>query len=208
MKRSDQQAHTLQELGGGPPLYLVRHGETEWNAAGRYQGAKDSPLTERGRQQARQTGRRLAHCFNGDLPLVAHVSPLGRTLETAALIAESLPLEIRIEPRLAEISAGAWDGLSMYEIDMEYPGALSAGGQHDWYFLGPGGETFESALGRVSAWLSEAAAPSLIVTHGLASRLVRGAYCGLTRQEMLQLPVPQDGFYMMANGRANFVPAD
>ena len=204
----DQQKHIMPDSGGGAPLYLVRHGETEWNAAGRYQGAKDSPLTERGREQARQTGRRLASTFNGDSRLVAHVSPLGRTLQTAALIAESLPLEIRIEPRLAEISAGAWDGLSMYEIDMEYPGALSGSSPHDWYFLGPGGETFESALARVSAWLSEAAAPSLIVTHGLASRLVRGAYCGLAKQEMLELPVPQDGFYVLAGGRANFVPAD
>jgi broad specificity phosphatase PhoE len=194
--------------GGAFAFYLVRHGETEWNAAGRYQGAKDSRLTERGCEQARQTGRTLASLIKGASPLLAYVSPLGRAAQTAALIAESLPLDVHIEPRLAEISAGAWDGLSMYEIDMEYPGALSGSSPHDWYFLGPGGETFESALGRVSAWLSEAAAPSLIVTHGLASRLVRGAYCGLTRQEMLQLPVPQDGFYMMASGRANFVPAD
>jgi probable phosphoglycerate mutase len=193
---------------GAPAFYLARHGETEWNAAGRYQGAKDSPLTARGRAQALQTGRKLAATCTAALPLRAYVSPLGRARETADLIAKSVPLEIHVEPRIAEISAGVWDGMSMYEIDMEYPGALSASGPHDWYFLGPGGETFEAALARVSAWLSEAATPALIVTHGLASRLVRGAYCGLARRDMLHLPVPQDGFYTLADGEANFVSAD
>lgn len=188
-------------------FYLVRHGETEWNAAGRYQGAKDSPLTERGCQQAREIGRKLASIYKGGSPFLAYVSPLGRAAQTAALIAESLPLDIRFEPRLAEISAGAWDGLSMSEIDVEYPGALSGSGPHNWYFLGPGGETFEAAFDRVSSWLGGATQPALIVTHGLASRLVRGAYCGLSKQDMLHLPVPQDGFYRLAEGRASFVEA-
>ncbi len=193
---------------GAAVFYLVRHGETEWNAAGRYQGAKDSPLTERGCAQARQTGRKLASVIRGRSPLLAYVSPLGRAAQTAAFIAESLPLDIRVEPRLAEISAGAWDGMSMYEIDMEYPGALSGSGPHDWYFSGPGGETFEAAFDRVSSWLGGATQPALIVTHGLASRLVRGAYCGLPKPDMLHLPVPQDGFYRLAGGQASFVTAD
>lgn len=192
---------------GAFAFYLVRHGETEWNVAGRYQGAKDSPLTERGREQARQTGRKLASIDTGSSPLLAYVSPLGRAVQTAALIAESLPLDIRVEPRLAEISAGDWDGMSMYEIDMEFPGALGGSGPHDWYFLGPGGETFEAAFDRVSSWLGDAAAPALIVTHGLASRLVRGAYCQLSKRDMLHLPVPQDGFYRLAYGHASFVEA-
>jgi broad specificity phosphatase PhoE len=189
-------------------LYLVRHGETEWNAAGRYQGAKDSPLTARGREQARLTGRKLAAMHSSARPSVAYVSPLGRARETAALICESLPLDIRLEPPLAEVSAGEWDGLSMYEIDVEYPGALSAGDRHDWYFLGPGGETFEAAFARVADWLGTAAAPAIIVTHGLTSRLIRGAYTGSARSDMLQLPVPQAGFYRLAGGAVNFIGVD
>lgn len=192
----------------GLAFYLVRHGETEWNAAGRYQGAKDSPLTERGRQQARQSGRKLASIIKGDLPLRTYVSPLGRASQTAELIAESLPLDIHIEPRLAEISAGAWDGMSMHEIDVEYPGALNGSGPHDWYFLGPGGENFDAAFGRVSSWLGDAEGPALIVTHGLTSRLVRGAFFDLSKHEMLCLPVPQNGFYRLADGHASFVEAD
>ena len=190
-----------------PAFYLARHGETEWNASGRYQGAKDSPLTEKGREQARRIGRKLASVCKTAPPLLAYVSPLGRARETAALIGESVPLEIRFEPRIAEISAGAWDGLSMYEIDVEYPGALSKGGPDDWYFLGPGGETFEDAFARVSEWLSEAVSPSLVVTHGLASRIIRGAFCGLSKKDMLRLEVPQDGFYRLEDRAARFVEA-
>ncbi len=190
-----------------PAFYLARHGETEWNASGRYQGAKDSPLTEKGREQARRIGRKLASVCKTAPPLLAYVSPLGRARETAALIGESVPLEIRFEPRIAEISAGAWDGLSMYEIDVEYPGALSKGGPDDWYFLGPGGETFEDAFARVSEWLSEAVSPSLVVTHGLASRIIQGAFCGLSKKDMLRLEVPQDGFYRLEDRAARFVEA-
>ena len=192
---------------GEPAFYLVRHGETEWNAAGRYQGAKDSPLTVKGREQARRIGRKLDSVRKTASPLLAYVSPLGRARETAALIAESVPLEIRLEPRIAEISAGAWDSLSMYEIDVEYPGALGKGGPDDWYFLGPGGETFEDAFARVSEWLSEAVSPSLVVTHGLAGRIIRGAFCGLSKKDMLRLEVPQDGFYRLEDRAARLVEA-
>ena len=106
-----------------PALFLVRHGETEWNSAGRFQGAKDSPLTDRGRQQAQSAGRTLAAMVAGRAPLRAYVSPLGRARETASLISQYVKLDIQIEQRVAEISLGCWDGMSMYEIDAEFPGA-------------------------------------------------------------------------------------
>ncbi|MBI1361743.1 MAG: histidine phosphatase family protein [Alphaproteobacteria bacterium] len=187
-------------------MFLIRHGETEWNSAGRFQGGKDSPLTCRGRAQAEAYGRQLAGELAGlSLPLRAYVSPLGRAQETAAIIAQVVPLEIHLEPRIAEVSLGTWDGMSMYEIEMEFPGALSAAGRHDWYFRAPDGETFDAALNRVSGWLADAVPPALAVTHGLASRLIRGAHDGLSKRDMLRLPVPQDGFYRMSAGRSVLV---
>ena len=67
-------------------IFLLRHGETEWNAEGRFQGQRDSPLTARGREQAAQLGRILLRTFaDGRVPPF-HVSPLGRTQDTAAII--------------------------------------------------------------------------------------------------------------------------
>jgi probable phosphoglycerate mutase len=198
----------LNTVAGNDALFVVRHGETVWNSVGRYQGARDSPLTERGREQAHSVARvlvvALAHL---ETPIRTFVSPLGRARETADIIGAAIPLDVAIEPRIAEVSLGAWDGLSLYEIEAEYPDALAGSDQHDWYFRAPDGESFDAALTRVSGFLEDARAPALVVTHGLASRLIRGAYEGLARRDMLRLPVPQDGFHRLASGRCEWVPA-
>lgn len=113
-----------------------------------------------------------------------------------------------MEPRIAEVSLGRWDGMSMYEIDVEFPEALKGSRPHDWYFRSPDGETFELAYARVTAWLREARVPAIVVTHGLTSRLIRGSYEQLSKQDMLQLPVPQDGFYHLTNGHSEFIQSD
>jgi broad specificity phosphatase PhoE len=189
-------------------LYLARHGETDWNAAGRYQGAKDSPLTAVGRRQAASLGRLLATLWDGSAgPLRAYVSPLGRARETAAIIGRHLPLEIQLEPRIAEVSLGPWDGLTDYEIEVEYPGALNGAGPSDWYFRAPGGERLGAVKARVSGWLDDVRGPALAISHGLAGRIIRGVRLGLGDREMLGLPVPQDGLYALSGRRAEFLAA-
>jgi broad specificity phosphatase PhoE len=187
-------------------IYLLRHGETLWNTAGRFQGHRDSPLTTRGLDQADYMGRLLAREIKGRENLFKiHVSPLGRARETAARITNLIPLDIRAEPRLAEVTIGSWDGMTNYEIEAEYPGALRGANAFDWYFRSPDGETFEEACARVQAWLSSISGPAIAISHGLIGRLVRGVYLGLTQRETLELPVPQDGFYRLYNGRTAFV---
>ena len=137
--------------------------------------------------------------FKGD------VSPLGRAKQTAAQIAEFVPVTFSDEPRLMEVSLGSWDGMSHYEIHVEYPGALDGADAFDWYFRSPDGETFDDARQRAAAWLSEASSPTIVVSHGLTSRLIRGVYLGMSRREMLELPVPQDGFYRLSDGRIEFI---
>jgi len=190
-------------------LYLARHGETAWNAAGRYQGALDSPLTARGRRQATGLGRLLARLVDPSAGrLAAYVSPLGRAQETAAIIGEHLALELHPEPRIAEVSLGAWDGLTDYEIEREHPGALAGAGPFDWFFRSPDGETLAAATQRVSAWLEEARRPALAVSHGLTGRIIRGVRLGLSAEQMLRLPVPQDGLYALDGRSAEFIEAD
>jgi broad specificity phosphatase PhoE len=189
----------------GKMLYMIRHGETEWNAAGRYQGQKDSPLTKRGREQAEIFGHLLAQQVPHRSALRAYVSPLGRTRETAALIDRHVRLEIIDEPRLLEVTIGSWDGLSTYEIDVEFPGRLTGTTAFDWFFRSPDGEDFDAALHRVSLWLKDAVTPAVAISHGLTGRLVRGAYLGLSRREMLELSVPQDGIFRLAEGRVEFI---
>jgi broad specificity phosphatase PhoE len=190
-------------------IYLLRHGETVWNAAGRFQGQKDSPLTKRGIAQADQMGMLLSQQIAGrEIQFRGFVSPLGRTKETARRIARFVPLPFVDEPRLMEVSVGAWDGMSLYEIGVEYPDALDGADAFDWFFRSPDGETFEHASQRLHSWLSEVSTPAVAISHGLAGRLLRGVYLGMSRREMLELPVSQDGFYRLDAGRVDFVDGD
>jgi len=181
-------------------IYLVRHGETVWNAAGRFQGARDSALTDRGRQQAAAVGRVLAATLGNGAPLVAHVSPRGRTRETATILGQHVALDVRDEPRLAEVSLGCWEGLTEYEIEAEYPGARAGTTAFDWYFRSPDGERLEAARERVAAWLAEVRGPVLAVSHGLVGRIVRGVFLGLSDEAMLELPIPQHTVYALVDG--------
>ena len=175
-------------------IYLVRHGETEWNAAGRFQGQRDSPLTARGREQAEQLGLVLLEALRNQPRPMLHVSPLGRTRDTAAIVGRCVPSLDRcfIEPRLQEVSTGAWDGLTQEEIEAGWPGSLDGTDHYDWYFRSPDGETFEAASRRVRAWVEELKGPVIAVSHGLLGRLIRGAWLALPVHEMLRLPVSQD----------------
>lgn len=181
-------------------IYLIRHGETEWNVQGRFQGKLDSVLTNTGVKQAEAIGRRLAGL---DLSFGAFItSPLGRTRQTAAIIAglASLPA-IQWDDRLAEVSLGSWDGLTDIDIDAQWPGLLDGSTQFDWFFRSPDGESYDAVFQRAECWLRERQGVTVAVSHGLISRLIRGAYSGLPKTEALSLPVPQDVIWRLSNGR-------
>ena len=184
-------------------IYLVRHGETEFNLAGRYQGGLDSALTPRGEAQARAVGERLRDLTAGEsFELVA--SPLGRAWRTAEIVSEvaGLPAPVAIEG-LREVTLGAWDGMTGEEIDHVYPGARDGSSRWDWYFASPDGERYSGFAGRLADWMAEACRPErriVAVTHGVASRVLRGLYACLPKDEALKLDVPQDAFFRLDGG--------
>lgn len=141
-------------------LLLVRHGQSEWNAAGRWQGQADPALTDLGRQQAREASRSI-----GKVDAIVS-SPLIRARETAEIIAEELGVGPVIEVEaLAERNAGAWSGLTRDEIEARYPGYLAEGRRP------PGWEPDESvrqrALGGLDALVRTFGAGEILcVTHG------------------------------------------
>lgn len=184
-------------------IYLVRHGETLWNASGRFQGAMDSQLTDRGRAQAKAVGGRLASILPVSAQTTLCVSPLGRARETATLVAAAGNYSaVVVEDRIREVSLGSWDGLSHDEIDAEWPRALDGATAFDWYFRSPDGEQFEAALARVHSWLMCTEGTVVAVSHGLIGRMIRGAYLGLSSAEMLSLDVSPEVIWFLSSGRA------
>ena len=187
-------------------IYLLRHGETVWNTLGRFQGQKDSPLTQLGIEQVDSVASLLhREILDAALSCEMHISPLGRALETAARIQRVLPLRSRQDARLMEVSVGTWDGLTKFEIANEFPGALDGADAFNWYFRSPDGESFDAACSRAKSWLADVREPTVAVSHGLFGRLIRGVYANLSKREMLELPVPQDEFYRLSEGEFRLI---
>jgi probable phosphoglycerate mutase len=128
-------------------------------------------------------------------------SPSGRALATAEAISQRLSLPIELDERLIEIGCGEWEGRLRDEIAHLHPEKFAS---REWFFGAPGGETFEDVWDRVSAWLAdqppEAERRTIAVSHGVAGRLLRGAYAGLERQETLNQDVPQDAIFRLVAG--------
>jgi len=193
-------------------MLLVRHGETRSNLNRVYYGRLDSPLTGRGFDQAIAIGRHIASLVGaGEFRIMA--SPQPRALRTAHIICECLgrsPVDIALDDRLCEVSIGSWEGLSHQEIEVLAPGTFDSDGRYEWCFRAPGGETYDGFAARIADWLEEHAADTslVVVTHGVVSRVLRGLYARLPRQEALALPIPQDRIFRLSLGLVEEIVID
>ena len=141
-------------------LLVVRHGQSEWNATGRWQGRADPPLTDEGRRQSKVAGGAL-----GTFDAVV-ASPLLRAAETATIIAERLGIgPVLTDPDLVERDAGEWQGLTRSQIQEGWPGFLDDGRRPPGYE--PGDAMLArvlSALERISERMGDG--DVLVVSHG------------------------------------------
>ena len=185
-------------------LFLLRHGETEFNREDRIQGWRDSALTERGIAQAKRNGRVLAELIDDKEAYRLIASPIGRALNTARLVAFEMGRDaahILTDRRLVELSLGHWEGLTWGEVGARYPEDWAARLEDKWHFQPPGGESYEQMAERLASWLADHPGPAIAVTHGAAGRILRGLYAGLSRDDMMTLEEPQDAFYELADGK-------
>ncbi len=182
-------------------IYLLRHGQTDYNRDGRLQGQTDSQLTSLGMAQVQAMANVLAREI-GDLTgwrILA--SPMRRTRQSAAIVARTLGLPVEIEPALIEVGCGCWENRMYADLRVEQPEAFSG---RDWVFNSPDGERFEDVDGRVRPWLAslppEGERKVIAVSHGIAGSLMRGAYLGLSREETLGQDTPQDAIFRLTGG--------
>jgi probable phosphoglycerate mutase len=148
-------------------IFAVRHGETEWNLAGRQQGHQDSPLTDRGKQQARA----LANGLAGRGIEIIYTSDLGRAFKTAEIIGEKLELAVQADPRLRERHLGSLQGLTMEDFQCRYPQEWAPFNSYDPDYCFPGGESARQRYDRTGACVGQIAGRHagqtvLIVGHG------------------------------------------
>jgi probable phosphoglycerate mutase len=185
-------------------IYLVRHGETEWNVERRMQGRLESSLTALGRQQAARMAELLAGLVerDGGGPWRLISSPLGRARDTAEVIADRLGTALELDDRLTEVAFGDWEGRLRDEVSPQHPEIFST---REWLVSAPGGESFDEVQARVADFLAdlppEPERRVIAVSHGVAGRLLRGVYAGLGREQTLNQDVPQDAVFRLAGRR-------
>ena len=159
-------------------LLLVRHGETDWNRDGRWQGGSDTSLNDLGREQARS----LAEGLDGNIDVV-YSSDLARARQTAEIVAEKLGLGVRVDPRLRERGFGSWEGLTTPEIEVRFAEA------HRRWRAGEGAgaddaEPFEDFSARVNRFLADVlrlhpGEEVLVISHGGSIRAIHALAVGL-----------------------------
>lgn len=185
-------------------IYLCRHGQTFHNREGRLQGRSESDLTPLGRAQAGAMGELLFDLVRRDPPADWRIvaSPLRRARDTAETIGARLGLPVATDERLVEIDVGEWSNRLREEVRGENPHLR---GDDAWGFHAPGGETYEAMMARITHWLDEQVREPerrlIVVSHGVAGRLLRGAYVGLSRAETLAQDIPQDAVYRLMAGQ-------
>jgi alpha-ribazole phosphatase len=130
-------------------LILVRHGQTNWVRAGRYQGASDIPLNSFGKRQARAVARVLKK----ETPFSIYSSKLARARQTANEIARACRKRVMIDDRLNEISFGLWEGHTYRQVRARHPNDMRTWHRASWSSRPSGGESLRSLKKRVLSFL-------------------------------------------------------
>ncbi|MGA2125589.1 MAG: histidine phosphatase family protein [Xanthobacteraceae bacterium] len=209
-------------------LYFIRHGETDWNVAGRLQGRTDTPLNATGRRQGIACGQILRGLIAGDgKPLSQYslvASPLSRARETMELALGSLAAagdevdaglppdrrtaerpgrperRYRTDARLEELTFGAWEGFTLTEIAARQPDMLAARERDKWRFVPPGGESYEQLCERVRNWYRALDRDTIAVAHGGTFRVLLVITGLATPQTAPSEWVTQGAVYRFAGG--------
>jgi probable phosphoglycerate mutase len=190
-----------------PTIYYIRHGETEWNALGRLQGAQDIPLNALGRVQAGQAGNILGELLARDgrdvatLPFVA--SPLVRARTTMELVREALRLPVAdytTDARLREIGYGKWEGATLPEMQLADPAFFAMRLTEKWTLAPEGGETYSAVQLRMQNWYDSLTTDTVAVAHGGTARALMVALGFETPQGAVDLPIQQGAVYVFGEG--------
>jgi len=190
-----------------PTIYYIRHGQTAWNAAGRFQGSQDIPLNDLGREQAAHAGGIMKDLLSraerdaGSLDYVS--SPLGRARSTMEFVRGQLglaPETYALDDRLREIGYGHWEGSTLAEQEASHPEIFAARQTDKWGMPPPNGESYASVQLRMRDWYEGLTGDIVAVAHGGTARALMVALDVQTIAEAAELPIEQGAVYVFSNG--------
>jgi broad specificity phosphatase PhoE len=191
-----------------PPLYFIRHGETDWNKNALVQGSINTDLNDKGIAQAIGLGRALSS-LQPELQAYDFVaSPQLRAQHTMRIICDLQPRDfttVRPDARVRELEFGVWEGKPIWEMKASpiYPADLE--GHYEW--RPEGGESYVDGVARVDDFLRSLTKPTLIVAHGAVGRCIIGYVCGIPGPNLTHLPTPQGCYCELKDGKAQWFDA-
>ena len=190
-----------------PVLYFARHGETDFNAVHRLQGQYQTSLNALGRQQAAVAGHVILDLFARDRLQASEFhyvsSPLNRARETMEIVRGVLGLdthEYETDDRLMEISYGAWEGLTLPEVEAHEPGVLARRERDKWDFMPPCGESYRQVAKRVAEWYATLTRETVVIAHGGIGRSLMANFHILPEEEATHAEVAQGVVYVFSAG--------
>lgn len=194
-----------------PHLYLVRHGQTDWNAEGRLQGQEEIDINALGRAQAKRNGRYLANVLGAKAANFRFLaSPMRRTRETMRIIRAEIGLErdaYETDERLIELHFGDWQGSTLSEVARDQAAALDERETRKWDYVPPGAaaESYDMLSKRVAPVFEGLDAPTIMVAHGGTVRSFLKLYGVLDGAEAAHVAIAQDRILEAKDGRVSLV---
>jgi broad specificity phosphatase PhoE len=188
-----------------PPVYFVRHGETEWNRQSRIQGQIDIPLNDTGHRQSARVARLLKDHLGARRIDRFIVSPLTRARQTMDHISRAFdfsPTRLEVVPEVSELAFGIWEGRYLHEL-ANHPGCPKDWRSH-FHWRPQDGESYEDGLSRIRQWIGRFDGPTVIVSHGAIGRCLIGLLSVLAPQDLVRLPTPQGTFCRVENGEIDW----
>jgi broad specificity phosphatase PhoE len=194
-------------------LYVIRHGQTDYNREERLQGARDIPLNDKGRGQATDNGHALAKLTSLELPLNEFdwvASPLGRTRETMELVRKAAgldPLAYRTDPLLVELSFGDWEGQTLGEVEVHSPHLIEQRNRGKWLFRPPGerAESYAMLAERTDKFLATIERPTICVAHGGVIRTLFNRIGKVDGDDAAVIDIPQDRVLKIDGGSIGWI---
>ncbi len=187
-------------------IILIRHGETVWNREGRFQGRLNSPLTQKGRLQAKENGAKLKAIISKNIKIFS--SPLGRAKETAYIICDELGIDrdkIIFDNRVIEFDYGIFEGKK--KIDVIDTKEFRDREANKWFYRVENGESYEIVAKRVKSFLNTIKDEDevIVIAHEMVNRTIRGIYCNYSKDKTLSLRQPNDTIITLDSGEEKLI---
>lgn len=193
-----------------PLVYIVRHGQTDWNVAERLQGQADIDINAQGRGEATGNGRRLAELIVDPQDFDFVASPMIRTRHTMELVRQAMGLPASgytTDPRLMEMNFGDWQGYTIAEVEQRYPGSTRGRVLDKWDFRPPGdaAESYQMLLERVRPFFEALERRTVCVTHGGVIRALFRLVEKVPKTKAGSLDTPQDRILRWQDGHLEWL---